>query len=138
MEENEQTIETTEEGILLTTDQTEEPILIEIPEEEVIVEPDPANLESGSVEEPAPPITTSSIKSGKYSASALAYQTGSGGSYVSNTRWIIYSDGSATAIMNGQNPYYKYTRTGNAHFSVFKVMASDLRKSTSLQQLGEL
>jgi hypothetical protein len=128
VDESEQTIETTEEGILLTTDQTEEPILIEIPEEEVIVEPDPDNPESGSVVEPAPPISTSSIKTSKYAASAVKSQTGSGGSYVADTRWITYSDGSATAIMNGQNPYYKYTRTSNANFAVFKVMASDLRK----------
>lgn len=128
VDESEQTIETTEEGILLTTDQTEEPILIEIPEEEVIVDPDPDNPESGSVVEPSPPISTSSIKSGKYAASAVKSQTGSGGSYVADTRWITYSDGSATAIMNGQNPYYKYTRTNNANFAVFKVMASDLRK----------
>ncbi|MEK3992677.1 hypothetical protein [Robertmurraya sp. FSL R5-0851] len=122
VEESEQTIETTENGdILVTSDQTEEPVLIEITDIQETPE-----VPTGTVDVLPPPTTVT--KSGINYASSLRYQTGSGGSYIADTRWITYSDGSATAIMNGQSPYYKYTKTGNDNFKIFKIYANDLKK----------
>lgn len=119
VDENEQTIETTEnEDLLISDGQTIEPVLIEItdPNQDPVVP---------TIDVTKLPI---SIPESDISMRVLRYQTGSGGSYIADTRWITYSDGSATAIMNGNSPYYKYTTTGNSNFKIFKIYASDLRK----------
>ncbi|WP_066172618.1 hypothetical protein [Bacillus marinisedimentorum] len=60
------------------------------------------------------------------SFSTLAYYS-TGGSYIADTRYRIYSDGRATAIMNGMSPYYKYTYKNNPNFIRFKGHADSLR-----------
>ncbi|KEF39812.1 hypothetical protein M670_00836 [Schinkia azotoformans MEV2011] len=58
--------------------------------------------------------------------SFLASQTGSGGSYLVDCRYIVYSDGKAQAIMNGVNPHYKNTTKNNSDFIRFQGHADNL------------
>lgn len=58
---------------------------------------------------------------------AVKYVTKSGGSYVADTTYRIFSDGSAEAAMAGNNPYYKYTKKSNSNFIKFTTYADGLK-----------
>lgn len=50
-----------------------------------------------------------------------------GGSYIADVRYRVFSDGSAQAIMAGQNPYYKNTKKNNSNFIRFQGHADGLK-----------
>jgi len=65
-------------------------------------------------------------------ATTFATITSKGGSYVSDTRWIQYSDGKVAAIQAGGNPYVKYSKKGASDYYSylgFKGKADDLKKA---------
>ncbi|GAC90318.1 hypothetical protein KN10_0754 [Anoxybacillus flavithermus NBRC 109594] len=65
------------------------------------------------------------------------YISEKGGSYITDTRYEVFSNGHARAIMAGNDPYYKNTRSSNGDFKVFKVYADSLRqKEIELTLIG--
>ncbi|WP_342558181.1 hypothetical protein [Metasolibacillus sp. FSL K6-0083] len=62
-----------------------------------------------------------------------------GGSYVSDVRYRLFTDGTAEAIMIGQNPYYKNTTKTTANFIRFQGHADALKsKELDLVTFGVL
>ncbi len=72
-----------------------------------------------------------------FNTNSYWYISEKGGSYLTDTRYEVFSNGSARAIMAGNDPYYKNTKSSNGNFKVFQVYADSLRqKEIELTLIG--
>ncbi|WP_246941848.1 hypothetical protein [Bacillus pinisoli] len=114
-------VDNSDDTLVVTNEETGVETVIEIPQETTV---EPEKMDDTI------PSQLPTMKNTQYTYSSYS----SGGSYIAAVRYITYSDGDATAIYGSS---YKYTRSTDGDFKVFKVYANDLRqKEAEMTYIG--